>query len=210
MADRDFSQGDIDEREQAFIIRVVSDVLEDLEGEPEIDLASLSTAGEASLPPKGPLDPVVEPLEPLKVLALPANDSADVFVLRLLAHLLESSTVPIEIVDQVNTPLKVVERIAAETPDLVLISHLPPDGLTAARYLVRRIKARNPQLTIAVARWDESKDAESAAEQLSAAGASVILGSLAEARDYLIKQAKDRGRSAEKSEEIGQFQPAVV
>ena len=40
------------------------------------------------------------------------------------------------IAEQVESPLKVVDRIEAEAPDLVLISHLPPDGLTAARYLV--------------------------------------------------------------------------
>ena len=174
MAERDYAKGDIDDLEQAFILRVVSDVLEDLEGEPENDLASLSTAKEevekselTKKVKKGPLDPKVEPLAPLKVLAFPANDATDAFVLKLLAHLLEPSGLSIDIVDQVETPLKVVERITAEAPDLVLISHLPPDGLTAARYLVRRIKARNPQMTVIVARWDEARDAASAAERLS-------------------------------------------
>ena len=96
------------------------------------------------------------------------------------------------IVEEVETPLKVVERIEAEAPDLVLISHLPPDGLTAARYLVRRIKARHPHLTIVVGRWDEARDAESAAEHLTAAGASATLGSLAEARDYLVGLTKPK------------------
>ena len=80
-----------------------------------------------------------------------------VFVLKLLRHLLEPSKIPLTIAEQVETPLKVVERIEAEAPDLVLISHLPPDGLTAARYLVRRIKARHPQLPVVVGRWDESQ-----------------------------------------------------
>jgi predicted PurR-regulated permease PerM/CheY-like chemotaxis protein len=217
MAERDFAKGDIDDREQAFILRVVSDVLENLDGEPEVDLASLSTANEAGTKAelvkkvkKGPLDPEVKPLEPLKVLALPASDATDVFVLRLLAHLLEPSDLPIEIVDQVETPLKVVERITAGTPDIVLISHLPPDGLTAARYLVRRIKARNPQLTVVVARWDEANDAGNDAERLTAAGASAMLGSLSETRDYLIEQAKARSQPGPKSQEIGQLLPASV
>ncbi len=216
MAERDFARGDIDEREQAFILRVVTDVLEDLEGEPEVNLASLSMANEAEaqkeLPrkeKKGSLDPEFEPLEPLKILAVPAADSTDLFVLKLLAHLLEPSGIAIEIAEELQTPLKVVERIEAETPDLVLISHLPPDGLTAARYLVRRIKARNPQLTVVVARWDEAKDAETAAERLTAAGASTMLGSLAETRDYIIEMAKTRAKARASSQEIGKLDPPV-
>lgn len=210
MAERDFARGDIDEREQAFILRVVSDVLEDLEGEPEVNLASLSTANEEETRTelvkqveKGSLDPETEPVAPLKILALPANDATDVFVLRLLNHILEPLGIPIEVVDAVETPLKVVERIAAETPDLVLISHLPPDGLTAARYLVRRIKARNPQLTVVVARWDETRDAESSAERLCAAGASKMLGSLVDTRDYLVELTTHRKKAEAKTDEIG-------
>ncbi len=189
MAERDFARGDIDEREQAFILRVVSGVLEDLEGEPEVNLASLSSANvatetKASHVRLGTTEP--DAIAPPKILALPASDATDVFVLKLLGHLVEPSKISMSIAEQVESPLKVVERIEAETPDLVLISHLPPDGLTAARYLVRRIKARHPHLTVVVGRWDESRDADSAARQLIAAGASTMLGSLGEARDYLV------------------------
>jgi predicted PurR-regulated permease PerM len=208
MAERDFARGDIDEREQAFILRVVADVLEDLEGQPEVDLASLSTASAESLPAQVVQE--VEPTEPLKILALPANDPTDIFVLRLLENLVEPLGISLEIADQVETPLKVVERIASETPDLVLISHLPPDGLTAARYLVRRIRARNPRLPIVVARWDESRDAETASERLTEAGASTMLGSLTETRDFLTELVKSRKPSTAKTQEIGQLSPAGV
>jgi predicted PurR-regulated permease PerM len=217
MAERDYAKGDIDDREKAFILRVVSDVLEDLEGEPEIDLASLSTATQEAAQAelvkkvkKGPLDPEVEPLAPLKVLALPANDATDVLVLRLLAQLLEPSGIPIEIGEQVETPLKVAERISVEAPDLVLISHLPPDGLTAARYLVRRIKARNPKMTVVVARWDETSEAASAAERLTSAGASTMLGSLAETRASLVDLARSRAQANVKAREFGELHPASV
>jgi predicted PurR-regulated permease PerM len=211
MAERDFARGDIDDREQAFIIRVVSDVLEDLEGEPEVDLASLSSANEAATTEadhvrNGTTEP--EAVAPPKILALPANDATDVLVLRLLEHLVEPSKISITIAEQVESPLKVVERIEAEAPDLVLISHLPPDGLTATRYLVRRIKARHPRLTVVVGRWDEARDAESAARQLTAAGASVTLGSLAEARDYVVGLTKPKATPS--SEALGVLAPAGV
>ena len=201
MAERDFARGDIDELEQAFILRVASDVLEDLEGEPEIDLATLAkaneaTATEAAHAREGTTE--LRAIAPPKILALPANDATDAFVLKLLGHLLEPAQIPMIIADQVESPLKIVERIKAEAPDLVLISHLPPDGLTAARYLVRRIRAGNPHLQIVVGRWDESKDAESAAQHLASAGASTMLGSLGEARDYLV------GLTRPKPDPVGQ------
>ena len=211
MAERDFARGDVDEREQAFILRVTADVLEDLEGEPEIDLASLALANEATA--AGVIrerdgTPEVQAVAPPKVLALPANDATDVLVLKMLAHLLEPAKIPITIVEEVEAPLKVVERIEAEAPDLVLISHLPPDGLTAARYLVRRIKARHPHTTIVVGRWDEARDAESAAEHLATAGASAMLGSLAEARDYLVGLSKPKATTA--NEAVGALTPATT
>jgi len=189
MAERDFAREDIDEREQAFIFRVTNDVLADLAGEPEIDLASLSTASAAvdgARPLAGPIAADAEPVAPPKILALPANDATDALVLRLLGLLLEPSGLSLSIVDEVATPLKIVERIAADEPDLVLISHLPPDGLTAARYLVRRIRARHARVPILVGRWDEVRDAEEATDSLIAAGATAVLSSLADARDHLV------------------------
>jgi predicted PurR-regulated permease PerM len=211
MAERDFARGDIDDLEQAFILRVASDVLEDLEGEPEIDLASLASANEAAATEadhvrNGTTEP--ETIAPPKILALPANDATDIFVLKLLAHLLEPAKIPLTIAEQVEPPLKVVERIEAESPDLILISHLPPDGLTAARYLVRRIRARHPHLPIVVARWDEAKEAESAARQLCSAGASTTLGSLSEARDYFVGLTKPKITPA--NETLGVLAPAGV
>jgi len=211
MAERDFARGDIDEREQAFILRVATDVLENLQGEPEVDLASLSLAStnaatEADHVKNGTIEPAA--IAPPKILALPANDATDSFVLHLLEHLVEPSKIPMTIADQVESPLKVVDRIETEAPDLVLISHLPPDGLTAARYLVRRIKARHPQLTVVVGRWDEARDSESAAEQLKAAGASAMLGSLAEARDYLIGLTKPKLTQSSKA--LGALESAAV
>ena len=182
LAERDLARDDIDERERVFIHRVALDVLDDLSGEPETDLATLSAASGASTTPANGATPAPLP----KILAIPANDATDVLVLRMLEILLQPSGLGLEVVDEVQPPLKVVERVGAEAPDIVLISHLPPDGLTAARYLVRRIRSSHPKVTILVGRWDETSDAESASEQLCSAGASKMLGSLAEARDHLV------------------------
>ena len=212
MAERDFLRGDIDEREQAFILRVISDVLGDLEGEPEIDLASLSTANEAtSAQVAREHDGTPEPdaIVAPRILALPVSDASDVLVLRLLDHLMGPSKIPLTIVEEVETPLKVVERITADSPDVVLLSHLPPDGLTAARYLVRRIKARHPHLTLVVGRCGASRRSPRASsERLLASGTSVVLGSLSEARDYLVGLTHKQAHPVKES--IGALAPAAV
>ena len=179
MAERDFAGDDIDEREHVFVQRVTTDVLNDLEGEPEVDLASLSAT---SVP--ADLDASA------KILAFPANDQTDVLVLKMLSQLMQPSGVPFEIVEEVLPPLKVVERITQESPTLVLISHLPPDGLTAARYLVRRIRATHPRLPIVVGRWGEAGDTGSGATRLTDVGATTIFGSLGDARDHIIELAR--------------------
>ncbi len=186
MAERDYARDDIDDREQAFIFRVTNGVLEDLADEPEIDLASLSTASDGAPAAASALTAADGTAVPLKILAVPANDATDALVLKMLELLLAPSGVAMTIVEEVSTPLKIVERITAESPDLVVISHLPPDGLTAARYLVRRIRARHPRVTIVVGRWDELRDAEAATDSLAAAGATTVVGTLADARDYLV------------------------
>jgi len=201
MAERDYARDDIDDREQAFLYRVTNDVLEDLQGQPEVDLASLSTASEtaataaakvaaaAKAVPDGPA------AEAFKILALPANDANDALVLKMLGLLMEPSGIPLTISETVETPLKVVEHVTVEAPAMVLISHLPPDGLTAARYLVRRIRARHPKVLIAVGRWGEGGASESSAERLTAVGANTVLTTLAEARDYLVGLSRSRAGS---------------
>jgi hypothetical protein len=122
---------------------------------------------------------------------------------RTLIGSVPSAALAMKIVEEAEAPLKVVERIAAEPPDAVLISHVPPDGLMATRYLVRRIRSRHPRLTILVGRWGGAGEAEAATDRLCSAGASKVLGSLAEARDYLVELARPKPEPAPTLEKAG-------
>jgi len=182
LAERDHARDEIGDRELALIHRVTTNVLDDLADEPEVNLTTLSTGAQASSDVSRPSG------APLKILALPAHDETDALVLRLLELLLKPTGVALTIGDHGSSPLTVVERIEGEDPDLVLISHLPPDGLTATRYLTRRIRARFPRLTIAVGRWDHDSESETASTSLTSAGANSVLNSLVDAREYLAKR----------------------
>ena len=143
LAERDHARDEIDETEIAFIHRVTNHVLDDLEDEPEVNLTTLATDAQTQGVNATPDQPSAAPL---KILALPAHDDTDALVLNLLGLLLKPAGITMWMGQSGSSPLKAVERIIAEEPDVVLISHLPPDGLTATRYLTRRIRARFPPL----------------------------------------------------------------
>ena len=162
-------------------------VLDDLADEPEINLDTLSTEAQA----KAATEPAAKPAgAPIRVLALPAHDSSDALVLQLLGLLMEPTGIKLTAGEPGASPLEAAEQIAQEEPDVVLISHLPPDGLTATRYLTRRLRMRFPQLKIAVGRWDHDSASEAAVENLTKAGATVVFNSLKLAREYLVAQPK--------------------
>jgi hypothetical protein len=76
----------------------------------------------------------------------------------------------------------VVERVAEQSPTLIVVSHLPPEGLTLARYLVRRLRAHFADLPIVVGRWSADDGATSAAERLIEIGASRVVLTQADAQ----------------------------
>src|ERR1700736_6236888 len=131
------------------------------------------------------------------IVGLAVQDTADAPILRMLGQLLVPSGSTLGIVTVTESPMQVAERVAEQSPSLVVVSHLPPDGLTSARYLVRRLRAQSPDLSIVVGRWGESGGAASAADRLIAIGASHVVFNLAEARDRILSlTSTERGPEA--------------
>jgi methylmalonyl-CoA mutase cobalamin-binding subunit len=93
----------------------------------------------------------------------------------------------LEIVMDAESSLQVAERVAEHSPRLVVVSHLPPEGLTLARYLVRRLRSQFVDMPIIVGRWGETGASASAAERLTMMGATAVIFTLAEARDRIQK-----------------------
>jgi predicted PurR-regulated permease PerM len=189
-AQRDSTQDAIDDSEQAFIERVTSDLLDDLEVTPEAQPSEAdvepaegpsisSNETVPDLPSASPTSP------PPRFVGLASNGAADVLTLRMLNLVLRPSGLELELVDNTSTPLKIADRVAELKADVVVMSHLPPAGLTMARYLVRRLRARFPRMPILVVR-SSKLGPTSPAERLLSAGASQVIFSLSEARDVLL------------------------
>jgi predicted PurR-regulated permease PerM len=173
--ERDAARGDIDEWEKTFIWRYISDLLDDLAETPELDLKTLAPANQpVAAEPSG------------RVVGVAATDSADALVLKMLDVLLAASGCPIQVLTSAESPLKLAEQVGEAEPQIVVLSYLPPGGLTTARYLVRRLRARFADLPILVGRWGEAGDASTAAERLKSVGAWDVVFRLTDARDRIL------------------------
>ena len=80
----------------------------------------------------------------------------------MLGQLLALAGCVLEIITDTDSSLQVAEQVAEHSPSLVIVSHLPPQGLTLARYLVRRLRVQLPDMPIVVGRWGTSAGATSA------------------------------------------------
>ena len=186
-AERDFLREDLDQREQAFVWRVTGDIVDDLADETAISLPTAAVTEAAQRPGAEAAIPV--DLSAVKVLGIASNDTGDALVLRMLDALVRPNGLRIEMMTDVKSPLKLAESIADKEADLVVLSHLPPAGLTPARYLVRRLRARLGSMPMIVGRWGASGDAEAAKKMLVEAGASHVEFLLADARERLVAMA---------------------
>jgi predicted PurR-regulated permease PerM len=196
-AERDVAHDELNEVERAFVWQVVGDVLDGLEGVADFDLSTAAPSGNGShaVGAQGSAQASVS------LVGVAAEDTSDVLILRMLARLLSSSGLTLQILadTESDSPLHLAEQVAESPPRAVIVSHLPPEGLTTACYLVRRLRAHLPDLTIVAGHWGETRGSASAAERLVGAGASHVVSTLAEARDRIVRTALP----AKKPEAVG-------
>jgi hypothetical protein len=172
----------LEERELAFVWRVIGEVLDGLEGTPDYSLES------PTAPDRGGAEPEDEDSAamPVAIVGMAIQDTADVLVLRMLRQVLAPLGCDLETVPECESPMEVAEWVSEHAPRLVVVSHLPPDGLTLARYLVRRLRAQFAELPIVVGYWAGAGHSATAAERLVGAGATSVAFTLADARDRVM------------------------
>ena len=90
-----------------------------------------------------------------------------------------------QIVTDTESSLQVVERVDECRPTLVIVSHLPPEGSTLARYLVKRLRVQFADLPIVVGLWGEA-DPPAAPSRGWRGSASRIVFTLADARARIL------------------------
>jgi len=161
---RDRAEGRIGEDDEAAILRAVREVVDDL-------------AEDA---------PPAEPgVRPLCMVGCPAQDKGEALALTML-HALLANRCDVTILDADLLTAEVAVAVEASGAPVACVASVPPTGLTRTRYLVKRIRARCPDVRILVGRWGSELDTNEV-ELLRNAGADAVHGSLVATRDALFE-----------------------
>jgi predicted PurR-regulated permease PerM len=121
------------------------------------------------------------------VLGVPAVDGADEVALELLRHLLRPAGVDVVVAAGGSGTPGVTAAETSVAPAAVLIAAVAPGGLTAARYLCRRLRAQYAGAKIVVGWWGRGKAPRKGRARLLSAGADRVAATLREARAHLIQ-----------------------
>ncbi len=136
--------------------------------------------------PSAPDDPaLLAPREPLRVLGLATNGTADELALQMLGHVLDDLPIVVEITKGRMLASELVTLVQAQGVSVVCFADLPPSPPSKTRYLVKKLHAALPEVRILVGRWAPPALADDSTQQLRDAGATLVASTLAETRTYL-------------------------
>ena len=148
-ARRDRELGRLTEDGEQFVFRATREILEDLNSlKPE---SSLEKSDSSKTTTTDGNSPVILPK--VRILGCPAHDEADELALLMFRQLLDSTKYEVEIMSDETLTSEVVSLVGEKNPAMLCIASVPPGGLAQTRYLCKRLRARFPNLKIAVGRW---------------------------------------------------------
>ncbi|HEX8711642.1 MAG TPA: AI-2E family transporter [Terracidiphilus sp.] len=128
-----------------------------------------------------------------RILCVPVRDEADEIVGIMLAQLLqaagfEATAIPVERDSQVGAVA------AAEQPDIVFLSGLPPFARGRSRRVYSAVRSRYPNLRIMIGLWNYRDDHAQAAQQISRGEVNEAATSLSQAVSQVQAVAAEMGR----------------
>jgi predicted PurR-regulated permease PerM len=174
---RDAARGALTAREAAFIAAATRRILD------ELDAATLPAARERD--EAGTAAPAVT--SSLRVLACAARDEVDAAALRMLVSRLATDGVQVDLAGPELLAAELLERVAATEPGVVVVGALAQSGLAHARYILKRLRARFPEVPLVAACWSPSDDVEEACTALLDAGATDVATTLSETRERILQ-----------------------
>jgi hypothetical protein len=104
----------------------------------------------------------------------------------MLSDVLAPSGVVVEAMSSETLTSEVVSRVEEMRPAGICVVALPPGGLAHTRYLLKRLRARFPEVGIVVGRWG-SMDVQEEARPLLSAGADRVGTTLATTREHVLE-----------------------
>ena len=183
-ARRDATRGALTADEATFIADAVRRIVEDLETEARRAARARDEGARAAATAS------------LHVLACPARDDVDAAALRLLASRVLDDGVRLDVTEPGTLTAEVLERVAATEPGVVVVAAVAQPALAHARYLLKRLGARFPDLPLVAACLSPPDDPDEACAALLDAGASDVATTLGEARERVLQYRHVRAEPA--------------
>lgn len=119
----------------------------------------------------------------LRVLSCPARDAVDEVALEMLQRLAVAERIDWIPGRAAHLVSDIVALVESERPDVLCIGSVPPGGLSHAKHLCLRVRARFPDVAILVGRWGlYAEDLGKTRTALEGAGATALSTRLSEAR----------------------------
>jgi predicted PurR-regulated permease PerM/methylmalonyl-CoA mutase cobalamin-binding subunit len=176
LAEHDWHNDRLDQAKQASVRQAVRDLVEEV-GEKPRKISADQPEQEAVRDETGGYQRCV--------LCLPARDPADEIAAMMLAQVLEREGYCAEYVSVERLASEYVELVEKKGVQVVMISALPPAAVTHARYLVKRLRARFPDLKVIVGLWTMRGNLERARERLEQTGSNLVVDSIEHAVEQL-------------------------
>jgi len=179
-ARRDRELGRLTEDGEQFVFRATREILEELNSlmpKSSPEAVDAETVGMAA-------DDSAAALPTVRVLGCPARDEADGLALHMFRRLLDSTRYEVEVMSDAVLTAEVVALIGEKSPALLFIATVSPGGLAQTRYLCKRLRARFPNLKIAVGQWGMGGGDRSS---ILLAGADKVGITMIETRDQMMQ-----------------------
>jgi methylmalonyl-CoA mutase cobalamin-binding subunit len=174
LAEDDWHRDRLDERKQGLIRQAVRELVEEVGEKPRKVTDVAQTAAEN----KSNEDAAGSGQYERCILCLPARDPADEIASMMVAQVLEHGGYCAEYVSVDRLASEYVELVEKKGAQVVIISALPPGAVAHARYLLKRLRARFPELRIIVGLWTVEGTLERGRERLASAGATSVTTSI--------------------------------
>ena len=179
-ARRDATRGALTAEESVSIAAAIQQIVETLEA----DALTAARVRDEGARDEGD---TTEAAPSLRALACPARDEVDAAALRLLANRVLGDGVRMEVAESGVLAAEVLERAARAEPGVVVVASVGQPGLAHARYVLKRLRTKFPELPLVGACWSAADDAEDARAALLEAGASDVATTLGEARARVLQ-----------------------
>ncbi len=179
-AERDRIEGRLSEEEEQTIAEQTRELLGDVQ---RFQRTAAREAQEEETTSR-PIEDA-EARTPVDVLGYPANGEADAIALQMLAQLVDTDAIRLDVSSVRLLSSEVIDLVRTSGARLICIADLPPSAPSKTRYLVRKLRSAVPEVKILVGRWAPTELADEDRTTLTDDGASHVASTLLETRDQL-------------------------